>query len=228
MGYGCLASFFLENEVLEEVCIIDLSMDFWVESEDYDFVYGLFELQCDCICLVMCIVNLGCFVIVIQFVLLFLVKNGLLEDYVYVYVVIGFIGVGQVFLVIIYFSWCNNNIFIYKVFWYQYLQEIGQSVCMLQFDFDLDINFLLLWGNFFRGIYVSIYLYMDLKVGKVIELFEEFYVDFFFVFCFLINLDFKQVVNMNKGIVYFDWYEGKFFIVSMIDNLFKGVFGQVV
>lgn len=228
MGHGRSASFLSENEVPEEVRIIDLSTDFRSESEDHDFVYGLPELQRDRIRSATRIANPGCFATAIQLALLPLAKNGLLEDHVHAHAVTGSTGAGQAPSATTHFSWRNNNISIYKAFRHQHLQEIGQSVRMLQPDFDMDINFLPLRGNFPRGIYASAYLYTDLKAEKATELFEEFYTDSPFVFCSPTNPDLKQVVNTNKGIVYLDWHEGKLLIVSMIDNLLKGASGQAV
>jgi N-acetyl-gamma-glutamyl-phosphate reductase len=42
------------------------------------------------------------------------------------------------------------------------------------------------------------------------------------------NIDLKQVVNTNKGLVHVEKHDGKLFIVSVIDNLLKGASGQAV
>jgi N-acetyl-gamma-glutamyl-phosphate reductase len=42
------------------------------------------------------------------------------------------------------------------------------------------------------------------------------------------NIDLKQVVNTNKGLVHVEKHGSKLFVVSIIDNLLKGASGQAV
>lgn len=65
MVYGDIKKFMDSYNVFEDLKIIDFSMDYCIKSDDYDFIYGLLELNCCVICYSKYVVNLGCFVICI-------------------------------------------------------------------------------------------------------------------------------------------------------------------
>jgi N-acetyl-gamma-glutamyl-phosphate reductase len=108
------------------------------------------------------------------------------------------------------------------------LKEIRQSLVQLQSDFDKDINFIPVRGNFSRGIFVSSYIKCDLELSELRKIYEDFYADAAFTFMTEANPDLKQVVNTNKVIIQVNKHGDKVLILTVIDNLLKGASGQAV
>ncbi len=227
-AHGDSKKFIDGNEIPEGLKIIDLSTDYRKKSNEHDFVYGLPELNCEEIKNAVHIANPGCFATCIQLAILPLAAKGLLNDEIHVNAITGSTGAGVKPSDTSHFSWRNNNISIYKAFGHQHLQEIGQSVKQLQADFNHEINFIPVRGNFARGIYATTYLNSDLSIDEAKSLYKEFYKDSAFTFVVEKNPDMKQVVNTNKAIVYLEKHRNKLLIVTMIDNLLKGASGQAV
>ncbi len=220
---------FVENNTLpEKLKIIDLSTDFRAKSPNHDFVYGLPELNRVNICKATRIANPGCFATVIQLALFPLAAAGLLTDEVHINAITGSTGAGVRPTETSHFSWRNNNISIYKAFGHQHLQEIGQSIRQLQADFDKELNFIPVRGNFPRGIYATTYTTCNLSLEEAKRLYQSYYQNAAFTFVSEKNPDLKQVINTNKAIVYLEKHGNKLLIVSMIDNLLKGASGQAV
>lgn len=227
-AHGDSKKFMEEHDLPEHLKIIDLSTDYRQKRADHDFVYGLPELNRSTICAASRIANPGCFATAIQLALLPLAEAGLLVDEIHVNAITGSTGAGVKPSSTSHFSWRNNNISIYKAFDHQHLQEIGQSLCQLQPDFDKALNFIPVRGNFARGIYATSYINCSLTLDEAVELYKEYYQHAAFTFVVDKNPDMKQVVNTNKAIVYLEKHGEKLLIVSMIDNLLKGASGQAV
>lgn len=227
-AHGDTRKFMESHTVPEQVKIIDLSMDYRLESEEHDFVYGLPELNRRRICSACHVANPGCFATCIQLGLLPLAKHLMLNSELHVNAITGSTGAGVKPSATSHFSWRNDNISIYKPFTHQHLAEINQSLLQLQRSFNSPINFIPVRGNFSRGIFATMYL--DCKVGldEIRRIYEEYYDDHSFTFITDKNPDLKQVVNTNKCLLYLQKYENKLLIVSVIDNLLKGASGQAV
>ena len=227
-AHGDTRKFMESHTVPEQVKIIDLSMDYRLESEEHDFVYGLPELNRRRICSARHVANPGCFATCIQLGLLPLAKHLMLNSELHVNAITGSTGAGVKPSATSHFSWRNDNISIYKPFTHQHLAEINQSLLQLQRSFNSPINFIPVRGNFSRGIFTTMYL--DCKVGldEIRRIYEEYYDDHSFTFITDKNPDLKQVVNTNKCLLYLQKYENKLLIVSVIDNLLKGASGQAV
>ena len=227
-AHGDSKKFMDENNVPAAVKIIDLSTDYREKRTDHDFVYGLPELNASEIRKAQHVANPGCFATCIQLGLLPLAASGMLTDDIHVNAITGSTGAGVKPSATSHFSWRNNNISIYKAFNHLHLHEIGQSLHQLQKNFDTEVNFIPLRGNFARGIYATIYTKSNLNIEEAKSLYKDFYKDAAFTFVVDKNPDMKQVVNTNKGIVYLEKHGDKLLIVSMIDNLLKGASGQAV
>jgi N-acetyl-gamma-glutamyl-phosphate reductase len=65
-------------------------------------------------------------------------------------------------------------------------------------------------------------------VDEAKKLYRDFYADVCFTFVADKNVDLKQVVNTNKGLLYLEKHGNKLLIISVIDNLLKGASGQAV
>ena len=227
-AHGDSKKFLDANTVPMNVKIVDLSTDYRHSRPDHDFVYGLPELNREKILKANHIANPGCFATAIQLALLPLASKGLLNDDVHVNAITGSTGAGVKPSETSHFSWRNNNISIYKPFEHQHLQEITQSIRQLQNNFDKNVNFIPVRGNFARGIYATAYTKCDLTAEETKKLYADFYKDATFTFVTDKNPDMKQVVNTNKAVVYVEKHGEYLLVVSIIDNLLKGASGQAV
>ncbi len=224
-GHGRSIGFLEEYDIPEDLTIIDLSRDFRLEEE---FIYGLPELNKHEIRESYRIANPGCFATALQLGLLPLAQAHELKSEVHIHALTGSTGAGQSPTATTHFSWRTNNVSVYKAFKHQHLDEIKRSLLQLQPDFDYDLNFIPIRGNFTRGIFASLYLDTELSEEELLAHYENFYLDDPFVMLSPSNPSLKQVVNTNKGILYIEKYNKKALIISMIDNLVKGASGQAV
>ncbi len=232
VGHGDARKFLDNHKIAAGVRIIDLSQDFRLQSNskygDRDFVYGLPELNREQIRTAHNIANPGCFATCIQLGLLPLASESLLKSEVHIHATTGSTGAGQKLSHTSHFSWRNNNLSVYKAFEHQHLHELGQSLTQLQDDFQQELNFIPQRGNFTRGILAAIYTDFDGGLEEAYQLYEGYYRDHPFTHVSRKNIDLKQVVNTNKGLVYLEKHGSKLFIISITDNLLKGASGQAV
>ena len=229
-GHGQSKLFLEENEVREEVKVIDLSHDFRIRDPNHkrSFTYGLVEAEIEAIKVAKNIANPGCFATCIQLGLIPMGKAGQLNAEIHISAMTGSTGAGQKPTKTSHFSWRNNNISVYKAFKHQHLLEINQSLKDWQGNFNQEINFVPFRGNFTRGILASIYMDTDLSETELVDLYKTYYRPFPFVHISDENIDLKQVVNTNKGLLHIEKHGNKAFILSAIDNLVKGASGQAV
>ncbi len=232
VGHGDAKKFVDATELPKHLKIIDLSQDYRhganPNADTEGWVYGLPELNKSKIEKAQFVANPGCFATTIQLAVLPLASKGLLKDDVHVNAITGSTGAGQKPTDTSHFSWRNNNISIYEAFKHRHLKEITASVKVLQADFQEDINFLPVRGNFTRGIYASVYTKTDLSEEELKQLYVDFYKDATFTHVVDQNPNLKQVVGTNKGIVHVSKHGNKALIITMIDNLLKGASGQAV
>ncbi|MEJ7556901.1 MAG: N-acetyl-gamma-glutamyl-phosphate reductase [Pedobacter sp.] len=229
VGHGDAKKFLDANPVAEGIKIIDLSQDYRLKADaGSEWVYGLPELNREKIKGASYIANPGCFATCIQLALLPLAAKGLLNAEIHITATTGSTGAGQSLAPTSHFSWRNNNLSVYKAFGHQHLNEIGESLKQLSAEFNSAINFIPQRGDFTRGILAAIYLDSDLTEEEAVSLYTSFYEGHPFTYVSKKNIDLKQVVNTNKGLVHMEKHDGKLFIVSVIDNLLKGASGQAV
>ncbi len=232
VGHGDAKKFLAENNIHEKIKIIDLSQDFRLDQQstinNRQFVYGLPELNRDKIKTAKNIANPGCFATCLQLALLPLAANSLLKKDIHISATTGSTGAGQSLNATSHFTWRQNNLSIYKAFEHQHLAEIGQSLNSLQKGFTSEINFIPYRGSFTRGIIASVYTECDLSLDEAKKLYEAYYQTHPFVYVSKTNIDLKQVVNTNKGLLYLQKHSDKLLITSVIDNLLKGASGQAV
>lgn len=227
-AHGESKKFIESNYIPEKLKIIDLSMDYRKEYEGNEFVYGLPELNKKKIQNARYIANPGCFATAIQLGLLPLAAAGLLKNETNITAITGSTGAGVKPGETKHFSWRDNNLSVYKAFTHQHLVEIKQSLGHLQKDFNEEINFIPVRGDFPRGIFASMYTKCNLEQEEIKNLYKGFYKDAVFTFISETNPDLKQVVNTNKCILYLEKYKDKLLILSIIDNLLKGASGQAL
>ena len=227
LGHGHSGEFLEKFTFASHTKIIDLSNEFRLRGK-HDFVYALPELQRERIKGSKFIANPGCFATAIQLALLPLASKGWLQEEVHVHAVTGSTGAGQSLSRTTHFSWRANNVSIYKAFSHQHLGEIGQSLVQLQPQWEGELNFLPMRGNFTRGIFASAYCKLEQSEEELQKAYEDFYQDAPFTHIFPAELHLKQVVNTNQGLVQVSKHGDKALICSAIDNLLKGASGQAV
>lgn len=228
-AHGDTRKFLESNKVPSKLKIIDLSTDYRHKATNEGFVYGLPEMNREAIQKADRVANPGCFATAIQLALLPLAKAGLLKDEIHITGITGSTGAGVKPSATSHFSWRENNISVYKAFDHQHLQEIKESLVQLQPDFEKDINFIPVRGNFTRGIFASVYVTCyPLTTKWAEELYTDFYKDCPFTVVTDKNPDLKQVINTNKCLIHVEKHNGKLLILSCIDNLLKGASGQAV
>ncbi len=231
VGHGDAQKFLATNEIASSVKIIDLSQDFRLNSSasigDRKFVYGLPELQRDAIRTAHHIANPGCFATAIQLGLLPLASKNLLKE-VYTTGITGSTGAGQGLSSTSHFSWRANNIGAYKTLNHQHINEIHQSLGVLQGHQAAEVYFVPWRGDFTRGIFVTSVISSDMSMDALYELYTDFYKDHPFTHVCTTAIDLKQVVNTNKCFIHIEKQGNKIAIHSVIDNLLKGAVGQAV
>lgn len=227
-AHGDTRKFMESNNVPSSLKIIDLSTDYRHKATAEGFVYGLPELNREKIKGANKIANPGCFATAIQLALYPLANAGLIKSEVQVNAITGSTGAGVKPGATTHFSWRDNNISIYNPFTHRHLQEIRESLKQLQSDFDKDINFIPMRGNFPRGIFVTAHLTYEGTEEEAKKLYSDFYQDAPFTVVTDKNPDMKQVVNTNKCIIHVEKHNNKLLIIACIDNLLKGASGQAV
>ena len=232
-GHGKSEQFLKEHTIPEHVKIIDLAQDFRVKSEEirvknYNFIYGLPEINKVDIAQAQHVANPGCFATAIQLGLLPAAYLNLLKNDVSVNAITGSTGAGQKPGATTHFSWRNNNLSIYKPFTHQHLAEIRQSLTQVQGHLDVDIDFIPYRGDFARGIFCTEVIRTKAPADEVIQAYKDFYADAAFTHYTDKPIDLKQVVNTNKCLVHIDAFENKLLVTTAIDNLLKGAVGQAV
>lgn len=234
MGHGESKKFLDANTIPGKIKIIDLSQDFRLKKNarhgEREFVYGLPEINRECIRAAKNIANPGCFASSIQFGLLPLAKAGILNT-VYATGITGSTGAGQSLTSSSHFSWRANNIQAYKTLSHQHINEIMQSLDQLQEGFSdgtEKLNFVPWRGDFTRGIFISSQLDCDLPHHALSKIYKEFYDGHPFVHVSDDTIFLKQVVNTNKCIIQVEKVGSKLVVHSILDNLLKGASGQAV
>jgi N-acetyl-gamma-glutamyl-phosphate reductase len=231
VGHGDAKKFLAANAINANIKIIDLSQDFRLAAtasiDDRKFVYGLPELQRETIKLASNIANPGCFATAIQLGLLPLASKGLLND-VYTTGITGSTGAGQGLSTTSHFSWRANNIQAYKTLQHQHLNEIGESLAILQGNQNAHVHFVPWRGDFTRGIFVTSVVSTELTLDAVYDLYTSYYAGHAFTHVSKNNIDLKQVVNTNKCLIHIEQQGNKIAIHAVIDNLLKGAVGQAV
>lgn len=227
-AHGESEKFWKENHRPEDLMVIDLAQDFRDEKEGY--VYGLPEANRERIAKSKLIANPGCFATAIQLSLLPLAKAGLLPSKgdINITAITGSTGAGVKPGSTTHFSWRNNNLSVYKPFTHQHLKEIEATLRKLQPDYDSQINFIPVRGDFSRGIFAVTTLDCPLNEEEIKKIYSDFYRDSPFTIVSDGPLDLKQAVNTNKALISLVKHGNKLLITCVEDNLLKGASGQAV
>ncbi len=217
-----------QNKIPSTTKIIDLGNDFRLDGkfEDRYFEYGLLEINKDKIKESNAVANSGCFASAIQYALLPLAKEKLLNQ-VFVTGITGSTGAGVKLQETTHFSWRNNNISAYKTLNHQHIDEIKLTLEHFN-QSDVHVHFVPWRGDFPRGIFVSATLPCDQSLEELTQIFKDFYQDEEFVVISDQPISLKQIVNTNKCAIHLE-KQGEMLVVhSAIDNLLKGASGQAI
>ena len=231
-GHGTSQTFLAEQSVPPHVKIVDLSSDFRLADRAFfgerQFLYGLPELVRDDIREADSIANPGCFATVVQLAMLPLAAAGMLRNSIHVNAITGSTGAGAGLSSTTHFTWRTGNVSVYKPFSHQHLDEIRQSIHLLQPGFTDDVHFLPVRGNFTRGIFATMYTACDRTEEEVRAMYNRFYADHPFTVMLESSPDLKPVVNTNKCLLSVEKHGEQLLITGVIDNLLKGAAGQAV
>jgi len=231
-GHGNSADILTTHPAAPSTKIIDLSRDFRFDGQQSyhqrQFIYGLPELQKDAIQNATNIANPGCFATAIQLALLPLAQESKLQNDLHIHGITGSTGAGSSLGDTTHFSWRNGNVSVYKALNHQHVTEIIQSIKQLSGNFDSELHFVPMRGDFTRGIFISAYTKSEISLKNARSLFKEFYTDSPFVYLSPDPLHLKQVVNTNKCLLHLQKKNGQLLITSVIDNLLKGASGQAL
>jgi len=228
MAHGDTRKFLEATELPEDLKVIDLSMDYRMESPENPFVYGLPELNRRRICHSQFVANPGCFATAIQLALLPLARNLMLNDDIYVTAITGSTGAGVKPSQTSHFSWRTDNLSVYKPFTHQHLPEVIQSLKHLQSSFNSEISFIPVRGDFARGIFATVVVKNSIGIDELYHVFKDYYEEDSFVHVTEQPIDLKQVVNTNKCLINLVRHGDRLLVVSCIDNLLKGASGTAV
>jgi len=227
-AHGDTRKFLDTQQMPDSLRIIDLSMDYRITDNEHKFIYGLPELHREEIHLAQYIANPGCFATCIQLALLPLAAHAMLNHDIHVHSITGSTGAGVKPTETSHFSWRNDNVSIYKPFTHQHLNEIKQSLTLLQPDMLGEILFIPVRGNFSRGIFTTLYTECSESQEDVLCIYKTYYKNHPFVFISDNSPDLKQVINTNKCLLHLQKHGNILLITSVIDNLLKGASGQAV
>jgi len=227
-GHGKSEKFIKEHDIPARVRIIDLAQDFRLATPGNDYVYGLPELNKECIAKARHVANPGCFATCIQLGLLPAAKMGLITEDVAVNAITGSTGAGQKPGATTHFSWRADNMSVYKAFQHQHVPEIRQSIKQAQGFLDAEIDFIPYRGNFARGIFATEVVRTDASIDDIVAAYKDYYKGACFTHYSDKPIDMKQVVNTNKCLIHCEKSPGKLLVTSTIDNLLKGAVGQAV
>lgn len=231
-GHGNSADILTEHPVDASTKIIDLSRDFRLDGQQSyhqrPFIYGLPELRKDAVQSATNVANPGCFATAIQLALLPLAQESELQHDLHIHGITGSTGAGSSLSDTTHFSWRSSNVSVYKALNHQHVTEITQSIKQLSDDFDSELHFIPMRGNFTRGIFISAYTKSGISLENAQSLFKEFYSDSPFVYLSPDPLHLKQVINTNKCLLHLQKKNGQLLITSIIDNLLKGASGQAL
>jgi N-acetyl-gamma-glutamyl-phosphate reductase len=232
LGHGKSKQFLEENQFETYTRIIDLGNDFRLTNDNNFkgkvFTYGLPELHKKEIKNTNYVANPGCFATAIQLALLPLAHHGLLTNDVHINATTGSTGAGVQPSETTHFSWRANNMSHYKAFEHQHLGEINQSISQLQSSFDHELLFIPNRGDFTRGIFATLYTFMETDIDTIVEKYTTYYENHPFVTITTTDINLKQVVQTNKCIISLVKKGNRLLITSIIDNLTKGASGQAI
>jgi N-acetyl-gamma-glutamyl-phosphate reductase len=234
VGHGEARKFLTENPLNPEIRLIDLSQDFRLDPNrrltpsGNPFIYGLPEINRECIQSAQNIANPGCFATAIQLGLLPLAKQGWLTE-IFCTGITGSTGAGQGLNATSHFSWRANNIQAYKTLSHQHLAEVNQSLNQYQQGLgNQKLHFVPWRGDFTRGIFVSSQLKISRELPVLLELYKDYYYGHPFIVVNENPIFLKQVVNTNKCFIQLEKQEDILVVHTAIDNLLKGASGQAV
>ncbi len=232
MKHGLSTKFLQEHPFSAGTKIIDLSNDFRLKENSRSgkrkFTYGLVENNGEAIASSENVANPGCFATAIQLGLLPLANQRILHGDIHIHGITGSTGAGRALSETSHFSWRNNNVSVYKPFVHQHLDEIRETLLNCQPEFDMELNFIPLRGDFTRGILITTYTECNLSEQALVRLYKDFYEKKMFAVVSDLPIHLKQVVNTNYCLLHVEKHGNKAFIVSAIDNLLKGAAGQAV
>lgn len=232
LGHGNSIAFLEKHSFSKTTKIIDLSADFRLKSKnqfkEHTFKYSIPEIHSSSLKRTDSIANPGCFATAIQLAIAPLAKSNFLKDDLHIHGITGSTGAGKSLAETSHFSWRTNNVSLYKAFMHQHLEEVKETITHLQKDFNSEVNFIPIRGDFARGILVSVYMKSSISEKDLLTLYKDYYQNASFVYVSPTQVDLKLVVNTNNCLIQVQKINGKVLITLVLDNLLKGAAGQAI
>jgi N-acetyl-gamma-glutamyl-phosphate reductase len=227
----------------KNVKIIDLSGDFRIDDADVfkqfykleksdiqsEFVYGLTEINREKIKSADKIANPGCFATATLLALSPLIANNLINGKVIVDAKTGSSGSGAKAAANTHHPQRMNSFYAYKPFTHQHVPEISQCLKSVG-EFENDFVFMTHSLPVSRGIFASVYAELkdEISTAELKQIYQDFYVDNFFVRIVEGSPDINWVKNTNFCDIAVNVQDKQVVVFSAIDNLVKGAAGQAV
>ena len=226
--YGKSNQFLSEHYIPADVHIIDLTQDFTPASDEYDYVYGLPEMNRAQIINASHVTNPGDLATSIQLGLLPLAEAGLLQGNLSVHAFVGTSGHAESAQMEGWKARMQGGMSILQAFDHEQVPEIQHSIHQLQPDFEGEIDLVTYRGGFPRGIFTTEIVSCDRPMDEIAGYYRDFYSEASFTHFTDEPIDIRQVVNTNKCLIHAERHRDKLMITTCIDNLLKGAAGQAV
>jgi N-acetyl-gamma-glutamyl-phosphate reductase len=220
------------EKIPKNIIIIDLTQDCRLKNcsvfKNRYFTYGLPELYSEKIRNSKYISNPGCFATVIQLSLLPLAKYKLIDNDIHISAITGSTGSGNKLSPENNFSTRYNNISNYKLLIHQHIEEVYESILLLQNKLTKQIYFIPYRGNFTRGIISTIYTKCNININELKYLYKNYYKKSKFIWLSDRPINLKEIVNTNKCFIYIVKKKDNIIISAVLDNMIKGASGQAI
>jgi N-acetyl-gamma-glutamyl-phosphate/LysW-gamma-L-alpha-aminoadipyl-6-phosphate reductase len=227
--------------------VIDLSGDFRLNDADVfktfygrehtamtsqrEFVYGLTEVNRDCVKEATRIANPGCFATALELGLFPFVASGLIKGKVIADMKTGSSGSGAKAAANTHHPKRANSFYAYKMFEHQHQPEVEQLLSSVSPQWsDCSLVFQVHSIPVVRGIFASIYVTptKSMTRDEVGNLFRDFYGNEFFIRLVEGSPDINWVKNTNFVDIGWAASSNTVIVFVALDNLVKGAAGQAV
>tara|TARA_B100000029_G_scaffold196295_1_gene194368 strand:- start:9951 stop:10967 length:1017 start_codon:yes stop_codon:yes gene_type:complete len=228
------------NKIPKNICVIDLSNDFRVNSlKKSKWIYGIADHLKDFVnnknneISATKIANPGCYPTSILSPLIPLLKEKCIKtDDIIIDSKSGITGAGRKSVTENLFSEVSNSIKPYKIATHKHLAEIEKCISKYTNGKNIKVSFTPHVIPINRGISSNIYL--SLEKGKSIKSIKKYFEKHTFTFLKMLKKNevpkIKDVVGTNYCFfnIFPDRIKGRIIIISVIDNLIKGAAGQAI
>ncbi len=223
--HGAASALFQEID-RDELKVVDLSMDFRLESPDHDFVYGLTETNRARIAGARCVANPGCFATGALVALAPLVELGLIETGVALSQTTGSSGSGANAKSTTHHPERAQDMRAYKVLEHQHEAEIREELARLG-ALEFDLAMVPQSGPFARGIFTVAHVRLRRELDLA-EVYAQLYGREPFLRLRTKTPALSHVARTNFCDIAVAQKNRRAVVLTALDNLVKGMSGQAI